>query len=415
MLSMLALGFASGVPYPLLNDNLQAWMKDAGVSLRDIGAASLVSLPFVLKVFWAPLLDNFSLPLLGRRRGWMLVSSVGLLIALAMMAAMGTRSIFGLMLLATAAAAFSATFDTVADAYRADSLPEHQRASGAAVWVTGYRIAMIALGAGALAISGSYKLSWPMIYIACAGVLAVGWIAILLSPEPKVSGELASDPVLAYVRPVLDLLLRRGGLVVLAFVLLFKIPDYLAARMTMPFLLDIKVPREQIAAIRQAVGMGITILGALVGGGLAPWLGMRRSLLVFGILQAASNFGFVMLAWTGPSKLTLTGVIAAESFCAGLVAAGFTAFLMSQCNPLHSATQFAAMTALMRLVDIGGGYPAGWAAEKLGWSGYFLFTIVTALPGLLLIPLLRQYTPPPADTPERPEPPEPRGVALSRE
>lgn len=388
MLSMLALGFGSGVAAPLLTDNLQAWMTDAKVDLTRIGLTSLITLPLALKIVWAPLLDNYRPPILTRRRGWMLLAQIALVISLLAMAAVGNHSLMGLMLVATAAAFCSATFDIVADAYRADILPDHQRASGAAVWVTGYRIAMVALGAGALALSARAGISWPQIYVGCAGVTVIGIAATILSPEPPVNAPPAANVVEAFVRPIADILLRRGGWIVLVFVLLFKVPDYLCGKMTLTFLMKINVPKEEIAMVRQAMGIAITILGALVGGAIAPRLGMRKSLVVFGSLQAASNAGFMLLAWTGPSFGMLVGVIAVESFCAGLVAAGFTAYLLSQCDPRYSGTQLAAMTGLMTLASIGAGAVSGLLAGFMGWQVFFAFTILAGLPALFLIPVL---------------------------
>jgi PAT family beta-lactamase induction signal transducer AmpG len=392
--ALLLLGFASGLPLALTSDTLQAWMKDANVDLGTIGLFGLVGLPYTLKFLWAPLMDRWSIPILGRRRGWLLLTQLLLIAAILGSAITGpTHSLHALAIMALFVAFFSASQDIMIDAYRADVLPENERGAGAAITVTGYRIAMIASGAGALILVGRHLLSWPFVYAVMAAAMAVGLIATLLAPEP--SRLAAAPPTLAdaVIHPLKELLLRPNGWLVLAFVILFKLPDVMAGSMTLPFMLDIKLSKESVGTVRQGLGILITIAGALVGGGIVARMGLWRSLWLFGILQAVSNLGFWILAQTGPNTHVMIGVIAVENLCAGLVTAGFVAFLMSQCDPRYSATQFALLSSLMAVTRVVGGTPAGYLAGHLGWGPFFLMTISTALPGMLLLPWIR--IPPP--------------------
>ena len=387
--ALLALGFASGLPLALTGDTLQAWMKDAKLDLGTIGLFSLVGLPYTIKFLWAPLMDRFVPPLLGRRRGWLLITQVLLIGAILAMAMVGPGgSLRWLAVMALLVAFCSASQDIVTDAYRTDVLPEEERGAGAAVSVMGYRIAMITTGAGALALAG-FGISWPVVYALMAGMLGIGIVASLLAPEPR--QVVAPPPSLgdAVIHPLKEFLLRPDGWLVLTFVVLFKLPDVVAGSMSQLFMLDIGIPKPDIALIKQFLGVGITIAGALFGGGVVARLGLKRSLWLFGILQAVSNLGFWLLSLTGPSYTVMVGVIAVENFCAGLVTAGFAAFLMSQCDARYSATQFALLSSLMAITRVIAGAPGGFAAKEWGWSWFFLTSVLCGIPGMLLLPWIR--------------------------
>lgn len=384
---MLAVGFASGFPFQVTADALQAWMTDAGVDLGRIGLFGLVALPYSLKLFWAPVMDRFVPPFLGRRRGWMLVTQVLLAASIAWMAVTGPSALGVLAVAALAVAFFSASQDIVIDAYRTDLLRADELGPGAAVFVTGYRLAVIAVGAGALALAD--LVPWPVVYLALAAAMAACVAATILSPEPEAPPAAPATLRAAVLDPFREFLRRPGGGLVLLFPLLFKAPDIVAGRMTLPFLLEIGFSKTEVAAVRQALGMGVTIVGTILGGGFVARFGIRRSLWVFGVLQAVSNLGFWVLAEAGPVRHVMIGVIAVENFCTGLVTAGYLTFLMAQCDHRYTATQFALLTSLGAVARDLGGAPVGYAAEAMGWPVFFAASVLAAIPGMLLIPWLR--------------------------
>ncbi len=399
MAVLLALGFSSGLPFALTADTLQAWMTDRGVDLGVIGLFGLVALPYSLKFLWAPLIDRYVPPLLGRRRGWMLIWQIAIILTLLVMSGIGgSPSLVVIAATALGIAFCSASQDIVVDAYRADVLPPDERGAGSAVSVMGYRIGFILSGAGALFLVGKHDVPWPVIYAIMACAMSVGVIATLLAPEPARGADPPASLASAVVAPFAAFIARRGGWLILLFVLLFKLPDIAAGKMTLPFMLKIGIAMEDIAVVRQWWGMIITIVGALVGGAIVARLKLWPSLWLFGILQAVSNLGFYVLAQVGPRYDAMVAVICLENFCTGLVTAGFTAFLISQCHPKYSATQFALLTSVMALARDLLGAPTGYFADQLGWPMFFLLSVVLAVPGLMLMPWVRRL--PTIDAPE---------------
>lgn len=378
------LGFSSGLPLVLTGDNLQLWLRAEGLDLKSVGALTLVGLPYVWKFAWAPILDAVPAPFLDRRRGWILVFQILLIAAIATMGfqSPAAGALGPVVPLACIVAFLSASQDVVIDAWRADALPEDRLAPGAAAYVTGYRAGMIAGGAGALLLVSTT--GWAMTYFAAAAAMAVGVVGTFVATPP-----LRRTPPLwfgdAIVQPFTRFFRRRGAVMLLAFVVVFKLPDVVAASMTAPFLQDLGVPLERIGAIRQGLGIFVTIGGALAGAAIAVRLGLRRALWTFGILQAVSNLAFVALAAAGPSDAALVAAIVVENFCGGLVTAGFVAFLASLCDAECSATQFALLTALNAFARTTVGAPAGALAEAVGWPAFFAWSAALGVPGLLLL------------------------------
>lgn len=389
MVTLALLGFASGLPLYLTGRTLQAWMRVEQVDLTTIGLFSLVALPYSLKFLWAPVIDRFVPPWLGRRRGWLLVTQLGLLGAIALMSLQDPRRALELLALnAILIAFFSASQDIVIDAYRTDVLTEREMGAGAAVWVTGYRVALLATGALAFVLAD--RMPWPVVYLVLAALMAIGIGATLLAPEP-VGAEPPASFSDAVVLPFREFFARDGAtraVLVLVFVVLFKLPDYLAASIATPFLLDTGFSQTDIGAIQGGLGIAVTIAGALAGGALVARLGLNRSLWVIGLLQAVSNLGFLGLALVGKQYPFLVGAIVVENFCAGLVAAGFIGYLMSLCSARFSATQYALLSSLMGVSRDVLVAPAGAIAEATGWPAFFAISLVAAIPGLALLPLL---------------------------
>lgn len=393
MSALLFLGVASGLPLFLTSRTLQAWMTLEGVNLAAIGLFSLVSLPYSLKFLWSPLLDRFAPPCLGRRRGWLAITQVCLVGAIALMALQRPEQALQLLAInALAIAFFSATQDIAADAYRTDVLEPLEMGAGAAVFVLGYRIALLITGSLALILAD--QLSWPIVYLLMAGLMLLGVAATGWAPEPTHPGQPPASLTQAIVLPFQEFFQRLGGLrtfSVLLFIVLFKLGDALVNNMATPFLLKIGFSQTDIGAIQGGMGLVATIVGTLIGGGLLSKLGINRSLWLFGGLQALSNFAYLGLSLLGPNYAFMVLTINVENFCAGLGTAAFVAFLMSLCNHRFSATQYALLSSLMAVSRDILVAPAGWLAAQVGWPLFFALSVVMALPGLLLLPVFAPW------------------------
>jgi MFS transporter, PAT family, beta-lactamase induction signal transducer AmpG len=398
MAALLLLGFASGLPLLLIGNTLKAWMTVEKVDLAAIGWFSLASLPYSLKFLWSPFLDRFTPPFLGRRRGWLLITQIALIIAIAFMAFQQPKQALQLLAINAVVIAFlSATQDIASDAYRTDVLTELEMGAGAAVFILGYRIALLV--AGALALILADRIPWSSVYLLMAGVMIIGIVGSLFAPEPK---EITPPTSLAeaVILPFGEFFQRRGvisGFLVLLFITLYKLGDALLSNMATPFLLTIGFTKTDIGAIQVGMGLIATIVGALAGGAILSKIGINRSLWIFGALQALSNIAYFVLAQPQFTKnyqlLVLT--INIENFCGGLGTAAFVAFLMSLCNQRFSATQYALLSSLMAVSRDILAAPAGSIAQSTGWPLFFLITIVAAVPGLLLLPIFAPWNPKP--------------------
>ncbi|MCM0590344.1 MAG: AmpG family muropeptide MFS transporter [Gloeotrichia echinulata DVL01] len=400
MAALLFLGFSSGLPLFLTSKTLQAWMTVEEVDLTAIGLLSLVGLPYSLKFLWSPLLDWFTLPFLGRRRGWLITLQIGLLVAIAFMGFQQPKQ--GLQLLAINAVAiafFSATQDIVADAYRTDVLGELERGAGAAVFVLGYRVALLFTGSLALILADT--IPWSSVYLLMAVGMAIGIIGTLFAPEPKeiTPPESLADAV---ILPFGEFLGRHGilqAVLMLLFIVLYKLGDAFVNNMSTPFLLQTGFTQTDIGAIQGGMGLIATIVGTLAGGAVLSKIGLNRSLWLFGALQALSNLAYFLLAQVGKNYQVLVLTINVENFCAGLGTAAFVAFLMSMCNQRFSATQYALLSSFMAVSSIILVVPAGFLAKRTGWPLFFIISIIAAVPGLLLLPFFAPWTPQLVDVP----------------
>jgi MFS transporter, PAT family, beta-lactamase induction signal transducer AmpG len=389
MVALTLLGFASGLPLYLTSDTLKAWMTEEQVSLTSIGLFSLVALPYSLKFLWSPVLDRYVPPFLGRRRGWLVITQIALVLAIAAMAFQQPRQSLQLVAVnALLLAFFSATQDIAVDAHRTDILQPYEMGAGTAVYLVGYRAAIIGAGAGALILAD--HLPWSMVYLVLAGLMGLCLLFSIFAPEPE-SVNPPSTLFDAVVRPFQDFVERLGwqqGLAILLFIVLYRYGDALVNSMTTPFLLQLGFTKTAIGTIRVGMGMVASIVGALTGGAILSRIGINRSLWVFGGLQTLSNLAYYGLAQLGGSQnygaMVLT--INIENFCGGLGTAGFLAFLMSLCNQRFSATQYALLSSLVAVSRDIFTAPAGKVAESLGWPTFFLLTIAAALPAFLLLP-----------------------------
>ena len=393
MLVLALLGFTSGLPLFLTGSTLAAWMRIEGVSLTTIGIFSLVALPYSLKFAWAPLFDRYIPPILGRRRGWLIITQVLLLIAIAAMSLHDPRrSLQILALNAVFIAFFSASQDIVADAYRTDVLVEREMGAGAAIFVLGYRVALLA--SGALAFILADRMPWPTVYLLLALFMVVGMLATLWAPEPVVRGQPPQTFRDAVILPFREFFQRAGprtAILVLLFIILYKLPDSLTITLSTPFLIDLGFSQDDIGKIKGGLGIGATIVGAVAGGTIVAKMGINRALWLFGILQAVSNLAYYALALAGQQYPLLVGTILVENFCMGMVSSGFVAFMMSMCSTRFSATQYALLSSLTGVGRDVLVSPAGAIIEATSWATFFLITVIAALPGLLLLPIFAPW------------------------
>jgi len=385
---MLPLGFASGLPLALTGGTLQAWLTVAGLDLKTIGIFTLVGLPYTLKFLWAPLMDRLVPPWLGRRRGWMLMMQISVSLGLVAMAVTGPgRQPEILGVLALVVAFLSASLDIVFDAYRTDLLLRPERGFGAAVWVNGYRFALLFASAGALLLAD--HIGWQNTYLLLAALMAVGVVTILVSPEPAEPSVPPASLAEAVGGPLKELFTRPGVAGLLALVVLYKIGDAVAASLQTAFLIGGMGFSVSEVGYVKGLGLGATLIGALAGGVAMTKLGLVRSLLVFGLLQAFSNLGFMWLAWMGKSYPALTTSILIENVTGGMGTAAFVALIMSLCDHRYTATQFALLSSLEALGRVFSGRPSADLVEMVGWAQFSFCSFLVALPGIWLVWALR--------------------------
>jgi len=410
VLVIMLLGFSSGLPLALSGETLRVWMADRGVDLGTIGLLSLAGLPYTLKFIWAPVVDAWRVPYLqerfGRRRAWLIASQIVLMAAIVFL---GTRDpvnapwMIGLGALIVAFA--SATQDIVVDAYRVQALPTDEQAAGMAGYVAAYRIGMLASGAGVIGFSawletlGLDKATvWPLAYAAAGALVLVGLFAAIIAREPK--SDLQEKPVegspIARLYDTAkgaftDFLARDAAVAILLFVVLYKLCDALAGTMTAPFVLSLGYSKATYAAIVKGVGLAALLIGGFAGGAVARALPLVTALWVGAFLQMFSNLVFLWLGFQTPSPEALTVAIVVENFSGAIGTVIFVAYLSALCrDPLHTATQYALLTALASTGRTLFSSGTGYAAEVLGWPLFFIGTALTAIPALLLMTWLQR-------------------------
>ncbi|MBW1974733.1 MAG: AmpG family muropeptide MFS transporter [Deltaproteobacteria bacterium] len=379
------LGFSSGLPLALTGSTLQAWLMTFGTDIRIIGLFSIVGLPYTFKPIWSPLLDRFSPPFLGRRRGWILLFQLILATIIATMGLLNPRKLpLIAAIMALSIALFSASQDIVIDAYRTEILKPEERGAGAATTVFGYRMAMLV--SGGLALMLSDLMPWKTVFLLLGITMALCTLFTALSPEPENQSKTPSSLKEAVVLPFADYFSRPSAVSMLFFIILFKLGDVLAAAMTTPFLLDLGFSRSEIGLVYKAFGLASTLAGAGVGGTILAAVGLNRSLWIFAGLQAISNLSFAVLASLGKNHAMLIAAVAVENIAGGMGTAGFVAFLMSLCNTRFTATQYALLSSLMAVTRVVAGIPTGFMAAHFGWTMYYVLSTLGAVPGILLLP-----------------------------
>jgi PAT family beta-lactamase induction signal transducer AmpG len=396
MLVAFFMGFSSGLPLLLTMGVLQAWMKESGVDLTTIGLITLVQIPYTWKFLWAPFMDRFVPPFLGRRRGWLLISQAALVLAIAGLGRSDPVKHFSLMIVAAILVAFfSASQDIVVDAYRREDLPDEELGFGSSMYINGYRVGMLLASGGGLILADHMPFS--RVYLIMAFCMLPGIITTFLCKEPKVDSGTPKTIKEAVIGPLTDYFRRDGAFWMLGFILLYKIGDTMASAMTTPFFLDIGFTKTEIGAVVKFFGFSATVAGTLLGGALMIRIGINRSLWIFGLLQGVSTAGFAVLARIGHSIPALSGAVAFENLCSGMGTSAFVAFMASITNKKFTATQYALLSSLMGVPRVLASAPTGYFAKNLGWEGFFISCVIIAVPGMLLLVKFAPWTPKIAD------------------
>lgn len=384
MLVAFLMGFSCGLPLLLTITVLQAWMKEEGIDLTMIGMMALVGIPYTVKFLWAPFFDRFTLPFFGRRRGWLLIAQIALMLSIA---GLGLSSPMNNPLMLVFAAFlvtfFSASQDIVVDAYRREDLSDEELGLGSSLYINGYRVGMLLASGGGLIMADHMPFS--IVYLIMAACMLPGIITTLLAKEPLIMVGTPKTIREAVFEPLIEYFSRNGALWILAFILLYKIGDTMASAITTPFYLDIGFSKTEIGAVVKLFGFWATIAGSLIGGVLMFRLGISRSLWIFGFLQAISTAGFAVLARIGHSVPALSAVIGFENLSGGMGTAAYAAFMASITNKKFTATQYALLSSLMGVPRVFASAPTGFLAKNIGWEGFFIACTLIAAPGMLLL------------------------------
>ncbi len=393
MLICIFTGFTSGLPLYLLFNLLPAWLRSEHVDLKTIGLFALIQFPYTWKFIWSPFLDRYALPVLGRRRGWMVLTQLGLLAAIAFMGGFSPNSdLATIAWMATLLAVLSATQDIVLDAYRRELLADSELGLGNAVHVNAYRIA--GLIPGSLSLILADFLPWDQVFIITSLFMLPGIAMTLLVTEPHIAivPKTLRDAV---IEPFHEFINRQGwnsALLILAFLLFYKLGDSMCTALATPFYLDMGYSKSEIGIIAKNAGLWPSVIGGMLGGLLMVKIGINRALWLFGIVQFLSIFGFAWLATfgyhseVGTVELTqLAVVIGLEALGVGLGTVAFVAFIARTTHPAYTATQFALFTSLMAIPRTFANAATGWLVEIMGWTGFFLLCALLAVPGMLLL------------------------------
>jgi PAT family beta-lactamase induction signal transducer AmpG len=385
MAVLFLLGFSSGLPYLLTGQTLQAWMQQVGLDLGGIASLNAIALAYTLKVLWSPLLDRIRLPFLGRRRGWLLTLQLALMVTIAAMGAVDPHANPALLVgIAIAVAFLSASQDVVIDAYNADILAPEQRAAGSAMYVLGYRVALVVTGTVAWILAD--HLPWRVVYAAMGGLMLIGVIATLLAEEPAEPANMPRTLTAALIEPIAEMFRRlgaRGFILIISFAALYRFGDYFAQALVIPFFRSAGgFTYSDIAVVNKAVGFAGMALGGLAAGTLVARFGLRKMLVGFGVLAAITNLLYMWLAFVGHDMTVFCIAVFVDNVSTALGTAAFVSVLMSACSPAVSATQFALLTSLSSVGRNVFGPLASTVVEAVGWSGFFIVTALMAIPGL---------------------------------
>jgi len=387
MLICIFTGFSSGLPLFVLYQLVPGWLRSEEVSLAEIGLFSLIGIPYVWKFLWSPLLDRFELPFLGRRRGWMLLTQVILLISIGLFGFVDpSLNIWSVAYLAAAVAFFSASQDIVVDAYRRELLSDQELGLGNSLNVQAYRVA--GLVPGSLAFILADHLPWNMVFMIVAAFMFIGVVVTLCISEARIEHDAPKTLKDAVVLPFKDFIGRKGlkaALQILAFLFLYKLGDSMATALQTPFFIDMGFTKTEIGVVAKSSGLIAMMIGLAIGGFVMLKLSINRALWLFGVVQIASILGFAALAEIGNNVYALAFAMGFEYLGVGLGTAAFVAFMAQQTNPTFAATQFALFSALTALPRTFANATTGYIVESIGWTGFYFLCVALAVPGMLML------------------------------
>ena len=387
MLICIFTGFTSGLPLYLLFQLVPGWLRMEGIGLAEIGFFALIQFPFTWKFVWSPIIDRYTLPFLGHRRGWMLVTQVALLLSIGAMGFLKPDvSILSIAFLSVAVAFFSASQDIVLDAFRRELLPDNELGLGNSIHVQAYRFS--GLVPGALGFILADYLPWHMVFVVVALFMLIGIIMTLVIDEAIAEPSPPKTLKDSVIDPFRDFLGRAGlgpAVLVLAFLFLYKLGDNMATALQTPFFIDLGFTGTQIGTISKTAGLIAVILGGILGGLIMVKLEINRALWIFGMVQIISIFGFVILSEVGSNPWMLGTVVFFEYLGVGLGSAALIAFMARTTNPAFAATQLALFTAIVAVPRVFANAVTGIIVEQIGWTDFFLLCIIFAIPGMLLL------------------------------
>jgi PAT family beta-lactamase induction signal transducer AmpG len=405
LITIFVMGFASGLPLALSSATLSFWLAEVGVALSAIGLFALVGTPYNFKFIWAPFIDRIPVPLLtrllGRRRSWMLVIQIGLMVSIVALGFSEPEKTPVLTAVcALAVAFFSASQDIVIDAYRIEILDRKEQGAGAAMTQAGYRLGAICAGAGALFLAN--QIDWSFVYAVMAALVMVGMVAAIMAPDPDKRRSEAKDPQVCYgfrsmvVDPFFEFFRRNSvmpAIIILAFILLYKLGDAYAGVMAYPFYYQMGFTKSEVAMVSKIFGVIATVLGIFLGGAIVRRYGIQKSLLGCGLLQMFSNLMYAAQTTMGHDVQFLYLTIGIENLSGGMGSSAFVAYLSVLCNTAYAGTQFALFTSFVAFGRTLLSTSSGWVVEQTGWFDFFVISTFVALPGLLLLLWMMYHLP----------------------
>ncbi len=387
MLICIFTGFSSGLPLFILYQLIPGWLRSEGVSLTEIGLFSLIGIPYVWKFMWSPLMDRYSLPVLGRRRSWMLFTQVSLLFAIAGFGFINpVMDIWSVAYLAAGVAFFSASQDIVLDAYRRELLPDNELGLGNSIHVQAYRLS--GLVPGSLAFILADHISWQSVFLIVAAFMFIGILMTLFIKEINTDTLKPKTLQEAVVLPFKEFINRKGlksALYILMFLFLYKLGDSMATALQTPFFIDLGFSKTEIGVVAKTASLIAMTIGLAIGGIVMIKLSINRALWLFGFVQIISILGFAALAEIGHNNYALAFAMGFEYLGVGLGTAAFTAFIAKTTNPAFAATQIALFTALTALPRTFANAITGIIVEQIGWTSFYFLCTALAIPGMLML------------------------------
>jgi PAT family beta-lactamase induction signal transducer AmpG len=387
MLICVFLGFSSGMPLYVLISLVPAWLRSSGIELAAIGALSLMTLPYSLKFLWSPLMDRFSLPFLGRRRGWALITQLGLFASISALGQFDpTSSMQAIVALVFCVSLFSASQDIVLDAYRRELLADDEMGTGTSIWVNAFRLS--GLVPGSLALILSDFLPWSVVYWVTGSFMLLGILTILLVREVADDSLAPHSMREAVINPFVEFFSRdgvRGGLAILAFLFLYKLGDNMATALATPFYIDMGYSRTEIGSVAKVAGLWASIAGGILGGIVMLKVSINRALWLFGFVQIGTILPYIWLSQAGHTLAGLFVVVSGEYLGVGLGAIALTAYMARETSKAFTATQFALFTSFMLIPRSVANATTGFIVDAVGWTAFYVICTLIAIPGLLLL------------------------------